>query len=648
MGSVEWRRFLQRTCAWTAALACLPFISTTAEAALDLNSLSIEELAQIEVTSVSKSAQPLSNAASAIYVITRDDIDRSGAPNIPEILRLAPNLQVAQTSASQYVVTARGLSGSPAAQNFANKLLVLIDGRSVYTPLYSGVYWDMQDVLPEDIDRIEVISGPGATLWGANAVNGVINIITRKSSDTQGAYLSVQVGVDERSVGLRYGGRASQTLSYRVYVRGYEEDQTRTPTGIAAQDDWSRIQGGFRVDWDASAQDGITVQGDAYGGNRGQIGRSDENISGQNLLTRWNRSFADDSALQVQLYYDRTERKSEGSREGFSFNTYDLDVQHSFALGARHDLVFGGGVRISQYDIAGNRAFTFVPTSRTLRLANAYVQDSIRIGEAVRLVLGLKVEDYPYSATALLPNARLSVQLDERTMVWAALSRAVRSPTPFDRDVAESIGPTLFLIGGPHFGTEKLTAFELGTRTQPSSRLSLSLSTFYNRYDDLRSIESNLATILPLEFGNMIRGHTYGFEAWGDYGITPWWKLSAALSLLKQRFKLKPGATSLLLPVLPGVEQQGNDPEYQASLKSSMNLGSNTRLDLAFRHVGARPKPHVPDYVELDVHVSYNLSPQLQLSLTGRNLLHARHQELQATEANPVTRKILAGLQWRL
>ncbi|ATE66027.1 TonB-dependent receptor [Rhizorhabdus dicambivorans] len=608
MPSIVRLRVPVRLCTRTAILAVLSCWTGTGMA-LDLNSMSIEELAQIEVTSVTKSAQPLSEAPSAIYVITREEILRSGAPNLPEMLRLAPNLQVAQTSASQYAITARGFSGSPAAQNFANKLLVLIDGRSVYTPLYSGVYWDMQDILSEDVDRIEVISGPGATLWGANAVNGVINIITRPSDATQGAVLSANGGSNERSVGFRYGGKASEALSYRVYVRGYEDDQTRTAAGVPAQDGWSRVQGGFRVDWEASAQDSLTVQGDLYDGDRSQFGAPDEDIEGRNLLTRWNRGFADDSALQVQLYYDRTERKSGGGGGGFSFETYDLDVQHSFALGTRHDLVVGSGVRVSRYDIVGNFALDFEPAKRTLRLANAFVQDSIRISDAVRLVLGLKIEDYPYAASALLPNVRLSVRLGESTMVWAAASRAVRSPTPFDRDVRERIGTTLFLIGGPDFTTEKLTAFELGGRAQPSERLSLSASAFYNRYDDLRSAEFNLLTLLPLEWGNMIRGRTYGVEAWGSYGVTPWWKLSAGVNVLKERFRFKPDATALLLPGLPGVEQQGNDPEFQASIKSAMNLGSRATIDLALRHVGRRPLPRVSSYVELDAHVAVDLAP---------------------------------------
>ena len=621
-----------------------------AGAALDLDSMSIEELAEVEVTSVSKRPQQLSEAPAAIYVISHDEIIRSGALILPEMLRLAPNLQVAQTSANQYIITARGFSGNISAQNFSNKLLVLIDGRTVYTPLYSGVYWDMQDVLPEDIDRIEVISGPGATLWGANAVNGVINIITRSSDATQGAAFDAEAGTAERSAGLRYGGHAGETLSYRFYLRGYQADQTRTSNRLPAHDDWSRVQGGFRLDWDGSARDKVTLQGDAYGGTRSQPGSADEDMRGRNLLLRWNRDMAADSSLQAQAYYDRAEREAAGPGRGggFYIDTYDLDVQHSFSLGARQQIVWGGGFRLSHFDILGVPTFFFAPARQSLRLFNGFVQDSIRIGSTVDLVVGMKIEDGPYSNPSLLPNARVSWRARDGMMLWASVSRAIRSATPFDREVVEKIGAITFLVGGAHFRSEKVTAFEAGVRAQPASGLSLSLSAFYNQYDDLRSIEFNRATLLPLEWGNMIDGHSYGFEAWGDYSIAPWWKLSAAVNYLKQRYAFKPAATSLLIPGLPGVEQQGSDPKYQASLKSSMNLGSRATLDGTLRFIGKRPNPNVPSYVEFDARAAYDLTPHLQLSIVGRNLLHRRHREYTLPEASLIPRKVLVALQWRL
>ncbi|WP_162136384.1 TonB-dependent receptor plug domain-containing protein, partial [Caulobacter sp. AP07] len=308
-----------------------------AETQINFANLSIEELGEIQVTSVSKRAEPVREAPSAIYVITHDDIVRSGARTVPEMLRLAPNLQVQQFSASRYIITARGFNGNEAAQNRTNKLLVLIDGRSVYTPLYSGVYWDMQDVLPADIDRIEVVSGPGATLWGANAVNGVINITTRKSGDSQGGFLEAGGGSRERSISLRYGGRLGENLTYRVYVRDLKADSMGTIAADGSADhDLSRTQGGFRLDWTPASGSALTLLGDVYDGE------SDNGLAGRNLLARWTRLGDGGAELQVQAYYDRAVR-----RGVFKVDTYDVDVRHSFDLGARQAVVWGGGFRHS-------------------------------------------------------------------------------------------------------------------------------------------------------------------------------------------------------------------------------------------------------------------------------------------------------------
>ena len=603
-----------------------------ANSASDLNGLSIEELARIDVSSVSKSTQPLSDAPAAIFVITHDDIIRSGATSIPEMLRLAPNLFVAQTSASGYVITARGFSGNAADQSFSDKLLVLIDGRSVYTPLYSGVYWDMQDVLPEDVDHMEVISGPGATLWGANAVNGVVNIITRKASETQGAVLTVGGGNLERSASLRYGGKIGADLSYRLYAKGFHVGDTVASTGAAARDNWSKAQGGFRVDWTPRPSDAVTLQGDGYGGEEAP----NQTISGGNLLARWNHTWRNDAALQVQAYYDR----AQGG--GFRLDTYDLDVQHSFALGRRNHVVWGGGVRVERYTIVGTDAFQFLPARRTLSLSNVFVQDSLRINDATTLVVGLKLENDPYSGVTPLPSVRLSWKPNEASLVWVAASRAIRSPTPFDRDVAEKLGSLLFLVGGADFQPEKLTAYELGVRVQPSPRLSFSVSGFYNIYDDLRSIEPTPVTLLPLVWGNGIQGRTEGVEAWAEYRVTDWWRMSAAFNVLNEHLKFKPGDLALV-----GVEQTGDDPEHQVSLKSSMNLGHAITLDGALRYVGALPNPQVPSYVEFNARIAWNVTERVQLSVSGFNLLHDHHQEFPAPQANAVPRSVFAEMRLR-
>jgi iron complex outermembrane receptor protein len=608
----------------------------------DLAGLSLEQLGDIEVTSVSKRSEPLNEAPSSIFVITHDDLARTGAVRIPEALRYAPNLQVAQTSASRYVIGARGMNGAQQSQNFSNKLLVLIDGRSVYTPLYSGVYWDMQDVMLQDTDRIEVISGPGATLWGANAVNGVINITSRSSAQTQGVLFDLGGGGGDRDRfgALRYGGRLSDALTFRVYGKAFWTADTRTAEGARANDHWSRGQAGFRMDWSPSAADSVTLQGDLYRGDEAQAGARAEPIRGRNVLARWNHAWDGGSSLQLKAYYDRAQRGGEVTGTGFKIDTYDIDAQHSFALGPRNEVVWGGGYRTTKYFIDGSTVLLFSPPGRTLHLANAFVQDRIALSQALKLTLGVKLEDNPYIKAALLPNARLSFTATDRLTLWAAASRAIRSATPFDRDVVEVVGGAPFLVGGPNFQSEKLVAYEAGARAMIAPRLSVSVSGFYNQYDDLRSIELDPATrFLPLRWGNGMKGHTYGAEVWGDFQAASWWRLSGAFDYLDQKFSFKPGASGLA-----GVSQAANDPKWQASLKSSMTRGRLT-ADAMLRYVSALPEPRIPAYTELNGRIGWMINDRVQVAISGRNLLHGRHVEY--VEGGAVPRAVLADIQWR-
>ncbi len=604
----------------------------------DLQSLSVADLANLDVTSVSKSAQSLSDAPAAIYVISHDEIVRSGATRLPEILRLAPNLFVAQTSAATDVVTARGLSGNQSDQSFTNKLLVLIDGRSVYTPLFSGVYWDMQDLLPEDIDRIEVISGPGATLWGANAVNGVINIITRSSTATQGAFVEGRAGGQQQGASARIGGKLWANATFRLYALGFHDDSTETAAGASADDSWRKLQGGFRMDWAPADADAITLQGDIFHAT----GDVYKGVEGGDVLGRWTHAWKDGSDLQVQAYFDR-EARGPDSTGGTPLwvNTVDLDVQHNFALDARQQIVWGGGVRSSRYHIVGTSSLFFTPSRRTLNLANGFVQDTVTLAPTLRAVLGVKIEDDPYAGATALPSVRLSWTPVHGAMLWAAVSRAVRSPTPLDEDVREVVGGALLVRGNPDFQTEKLWAYEAGVRVQPSGRLSLSASAFYNHYDDLRSIETTPATLFPLFWGNLVAGHTYGLEAWGNYQAAPWWRLSAGVNLLSEHFRFQPGAS-----MLAGLAQVGDDPSAQAKLRSSMNLGRRVSLDADLRYVSTLRDPRVPSYVELNGRIAWNLTDQVQLAVAGFNLLHDRHQEFPAP-ATFVPRSAYAELQLR-
>lgn len=605
----------------------------------DLSTLSLEELAGIQVTSVSKRPESATDAPGAVYVITHDQIARAGPRSAPEILRLAPNLQVSQAGATRYVITARGLNGAPEAQNFANKLLVLIDGRTVYSPLFSGVYWDMQSLVPEDIARIEVISGPGATLWGANAVNGVINITTRNSAETQGGLVVAGHGNQRRGATVRYGGRLSETLTYRLNAASFlADDSHAAPTG-RSHDHGSLPQAGFRVDWTPAPADLVTVQGDLYDGFQAQRGAPAQTIRGGNLTGRWTRTLPDGGALQAQAYYDRAERGDEVDGSGFIVDTYDVDFQHSFSAGS-HALVWGGGYRLARYRIAGAPQIFFEPPRGDLELYNAFVQDSWSLSPAVRLVVGVKLEDDPYVDPVLLPNLRLSYRASDRLTLWAAASRAVRAPTPFDRDVVEVLGGQRFLAAGGAFRSERLTALEAGLKAQPSDRITVSLSAFHNDYDRLRSIEPTPATFLPLRWGNLMAGKTYGLEAWGSLQVTEAWRLSASANYLDGKFRFEEGASGIL-----GPRQAGNDPKYQARLTSSLDLGPAVSLHMALRHVSAMPEPRLPAYTELDARLAWDVTERLELSVAGANLLHRRHREY--VDGAAIPRSVYAELQWR-
>ena len=615
-----------------------------------LKKLSLDELLNVEVTSVSKTAEPLSNAPAAIYVITRDDVIRSGASSIPEMLRLAPNLQVAQTGASSYVITARGLSGNVENQNLPNKLLVLIDGRSVYTPLYSGVYWDMQEVMPEDIERIEVISGPGATLWGANAVNGVINIITRKSTDTLGGVLRLGGGNLEKSASARYGARLSEATTFRAYAEALNRDAFEHASGLSADDGWRKSQAGFRMDR-TQADDTLTFQGDIYHANEDQPGPIDQAIGGHNLLTRWQRQLSGSSRFEAQAYYDETERLTDDdARIGFVMQTYDLQLQHSFALGSRNEIVWGAGDRVNRHRITNADALLFSPARRTLHLANIFAQDTIDLSATLKLILGMKFEQDPYSSDfSPLPSVRLSWSVTDKALLWSAVSRAVRSPTPFDRDVVEKLGALTFLTGNVDFTSEKVIAYEIGYRGQLTEQTSLSISGFYHVYDDLRSIEFTPNTFLPLLWGNGMEGETYGVELWATHQLNDWWRLTAGFNTLHENLRFKNGtAGSLNLPGFPGVEQAGSDPPRQASLRSSMNLMSDLTFDADLRYIGTRPNPETRHYYELNARVAWKPSDSLELSLSGYNLLHATHIEYASlTDSIEVRRSVFGRVAWQ-
>ncbi|MGP1678860.1 MAG: TonB-dependent receptor plug domain-containing protein [Burkholderiales bacterium] len=601
--------------------------------AVDLSRMTLEQLTNIEISSVSKHTERLIDAAASIYVITNEDIRRSGATSIPEILRLAPNLQVARVDSSQYAISARGFNSTT-----ANKLLVLIDGRSVYTPLFSGVFWDAQDTMIEDIERIEVISGPGGTLWGANAVNGVINIITRHTRDTTGGLVSAGVGNDERGAGARYGGKLGEDATYRIYAKVFNRDNTVTASGASAQDASKKGQVGFRLDW-SKGGDTLALQGDAYDGSIDQKIFDDKSISGAHLLGRWNRTLAGGSAVQVQAYYDQTRRNYPGTF-GEALDTYDIDVQHRFSPGGRHDITWGGGYRYSRDSVTNNAVLAFLPANRDLTLGNVFVQDDIALSERLKLTVGTKLEHNNYTGFENQPNVRLAWKPDDSVLLWSAISRAVRTPSRIDRDFfVPGSSPYTVLGGGPDFQSEKLTAYEIGYRAQPSAKASFSISTFYNVYDELRSLEPAGGT--PV-FANMMEGNTYGVETWGSYGISEWWQLKAGYTYLRKDLRFKPGSGDT-----SGVQAAGNDPSHQFSVRSMMNLGHNVDFDVALRSVDSLPNPAVPSYVALDGRLGWKISKGTEVSLSGFNLLDKRHPEFGAAPArSEIGRAFYVKMLW--
>ena len=601
-----------------------------AQSVQDLRNLSIEELANIEVTSVSKTSERLSDAAAAVYVITHDDIIRSGATTIPEILRLAPNLQVAQINATTYAISARGFNVANNA-SMSDKLLVLIDGRTVYTPLFAGEYWDMQHVLPEDIDRIEVISGPSGTLYGANAVNGVINIITRNSAKTQGTFLDAGAGNKQWGGAAQYGGKVGNDLTYRAYVDGYHFSPTRAIGGGDAEDAWSRPQGGFRLDW-TPGNDLVTAEGDIFQASEEPGG----SIQGRDFVASWRHRFADSSSLQLQGYYDLAKRYTDNANGGFRVDTYDLSAQHQFNLGARNQIVWGAEDRVISYEIENTASLLFEPAGRTLNLADVFAQDTISVTDKFKIIPGLKIENEPYTGIEPLPSLRLSWKPIDQVLLWSAVSRAVRADTPVDRDLIEKVGGTPIIDKSFNFQPETLTAYEIGTRVQATPQLSFSLSGFYNVYDDLRTIEATPGTFLPLGWGNEARGLVYGAEFWASYRLTDWWAIGPAFNIQHEHFRFKPGSAQI-----GGTTFIANDPNHQASLRSSMNIGPVVTWDAFLRYVGRLHSPPLADYAELDTRLGWKVTPQLELSVSGFNLLQAHHQEFVADAATTIARSFL-------
>jgi iron complex outermembrane recepter protein len=597
-----------------------------------LKQMSLEQLMAIEVSSVSRRPERLSETASAIQVITREDIRRSGATRLPEALRLATNLEVDQLDASQWAISSRGFN-SP----LANKLLVLIDGRTVYSPLFAGVFWDTQDVLLEDIEQIEVISGPGAALWGANAVNGVINITTRKASDTQGFLASGGGGTELHGFGGgRYGGTLGAKAHFRVYGKYSDRDGTSLPTGQDARNDWSAGQGGFRLDWDAGTGDLITLQGDLIDDRTDLTATTDGVMRGGNVIGRWSHKITAASDLKAQLYVDRAHRDLPGSYDD-GLNTYDFDFQHRIAWGKRHDIVWGVGYRVVKDDFRSG-AVVFLPQQVSLETFSSFGQDEIALRDRLHLTLGLKVEHNSYTGFEFQPSVRLGWQVSDRQTLWAAISRAVRTPSRLDRDLA--------FLPGLGFNSEEVRAYELGYRGQAGERLAVSVSAFYQDYDDLRSQEpAGPGSPFPIVLANGQEGKSYGVESTARFRVMDWWQLQAGYSELRVTIRPKPGS---LDPSFGASEAA--DSRHHVSLRSSFDLSRQLELDAGFRYVSRITNPNVttPGYSELDLRLGWLPLPRLELSVVGQNLLHDRHVEFgDPSSAQEIERGVYGKAVWR-
>ncbi|MDB6039027.1 MAG: TonB-dependent receptor, plug [Verrucomicrobiales bacterium] len=633
----------------------------------NLGDLSIEQLMNESVTSVSRKETKLNQAPAAITVISQEDIRRSGATSIAEALRMAPGLDVAQVDQNKWAISSRGFNGL-----YANKLLVLMDGRSVYSPLFGGVNWSSQDTVLDDIERIEVIRGPGAALWGANAVNGVINIITKSAKETQGTLISAGAGSEQRGSGeIRYGGKINDQAFYRVYAKYFNFDDSM---GATSSDAWDMFRTGFRTDWTPADQNTLTLQGDYYQGRtsgyfpNNQLDLSQTilekmDLTGANLLGRWTHVFSATSGLEIQTYFDHVDRRSPYTVE--AIDTFDIDGQHRFEVGVRNEVVWGLGYRlIADHDLSSGFA-TFEPNSANRQIMSTFLQDEIKIvPDHLTLTLGSKLEHNDYSGFEVEPNARLSFTPTERQTVWSSVARAVKTPSRFEQDIRFALGsspgggglpPTeLTLFGNPEIKSERLTAYELGYRLQPKPSLSFDVAAFYNVYDDLLGGAVGTPEFIsgppqphvsvPVLFQNAIRGETHGVEISANWKATEYWKIGAGYTWLRMHLDLPDDSR-----VTPSTAA-GDSPQNQFNVHSYLDLPYHLQLDSAVYYVDALPNQKVESYLRWDLRLGWNPTRNLEFTLGVQNLLDSHHLEFgtsTAAQSAPVGRNVYGKLTWR-
>jgi iron complex outermembrane receptor protein len=645
------RRVLRRAYLSLAAAVLMTIPAWPQGTPKELGNKSIEDLMNIEVTSVSKKEQKLSRTAAAIFVLTQEEIGRSGATNIPDLLRIVPGMDVAQVNSSTWAISSRGFN-----DEFANKLLVLMDGRTVYSPLFSGVFWDVQQIPLEIIDRIEVIRGPGAAVWGANAVNGVINIITKRASDTEGGLISGGGGTYDQGFGtVQFGGKLGRDTYYRAFMNGFDRHKL---IGLAAQDghdDWNMYRTGFRVDDKLGAKDSITFQGDGYKGSEGeivpavtsfqppqpQILHLRQDFGGWDLLSRWDRTISSTSQTTLQVYFDRTNRGDVTNSEGR--NTFDVDFQHHIAWGNRQDFVWGLGYRATSDEIRGSFKVSFQPPSETDQLFSAFVQDEIAvIPRALYFTVGARLEHNHFSGFGVQPNASLAWLVNDKNMLWGSVSRALKTPSResevrFNQAVFPGPNglPVVVSVLGVGKGDEKILAEEIGYRTQLATNLSLDLTAFYNSYTDVASGESGAPflefspspphLVIPINGSNFVHGEGHGAEMALNWKPFSRWTLSPGYSYLQLHMHHR-NLTSAD-PLGSVVTIEGSSPREQAQLRSHLELARRLAWDASVYFVGRLPASQVPSYTRLDTGLTWNFAKRLSLSVVGQNLLHDHHLE---------------------
>lgn len=656
---------------FVAGALCLTFslasgeVFATTETGNEFLDMDITQLMDITITSVSKKEQLLSDAAAAVFVITQEDIRRSGVTHIAEALAMAPGLQVARISASKWSVSSRGFSG-----NTSNKLLVLIDGRSVYTPAYSGTMWDMQNTLLEDIDRIEVIRGPGGTLWGANAVNGVINIITKNASDTIGGLARVGAGNQERyQGGVRYGAKLNESTDGRIYLTYNNRDNNTLANGSSdANDDWQSFQGGFRLDGQPASSSEWTLQGDLYQNRGDQIlypfwiatppyltaNYSDIDSGGANILGRYRHQFSDSDALTIQAYYDYNDRKEDYYQQ--TFRTVDIDIQYETELGERNSLTVGGGYRRIDGNYEGSFQISLSETDTSNDLYNAFIQDQIKlIDDKLWLTLGIKWEHNDFTGTEWQPSGSLLFKPTENHSLWASVSRAVRTPSIVENNGSVLVASfplpppasagTVYLKGNNDFESEEVIAYEAGYRWQASNSLSFDVATFYNDYKKLYELQPIAKpTGLDFTFANESGGESYGLEFVADWKPTSWLSLIASYSYMEMTLTGRNPFTGL--PTDDNAVS-ATSPRHQFSLRSSIELARNWRTNLWLRYTDeiiARDSANllagqVPldDYFLFDANLSWTPTENLEIMLVGQNLFSSSQLQYISELITPAT-----------